>query len=278
MYHIESEFEYKGYPCKVIFKDCGVRFGYVGIEDKNEPLYGVQPEDELFVSIKDVSKDIGKRSPAAIMDILDNKSGHPSVFLYFDVHGCVTFGGHPKEIASSRKTEDNTWYLGFHCGHFMDEIDYDSIEKYFGETAAANIRKQWEKQNEFDKYLDSTLLELSAKEKTIKDTDYVKNECKRLVDQIIEYNDKVTNKKKTKTKENRNMNVEIKRKTNKDTFDTIEQGTVFYIDEEAETPYIKMMDKGQSFNAVNLKTGEPVKVKDSREIYLFGKFKFVGEL
>ena len=51
MYIVESDFEYKGYRCVVIFGDMLYRCGYVGLPE-DHPLYG-----RFFTNYLDIKKE-----------------------------------------------------------------------------------------------------------------------------------------------------------------------------------------------------------------------------
>lgn len=87
----EKRFEYKGFPCVVLFMPFGYRCGYVGI-----------PEDNPWYKLK---RDIEK--------------------IY--CHGGITYQGnrlHGQE-------DENVWWIGFDCGHCFDGADAERAKELY---------------------------------------------------------------------------------------------------------------------------------------------------
>lgn len=94
-YCIERRFEYKGYPCVVIFQLLGYRCGYVGLP-KEHKYYG---------------EDLSASEP--ITNICCN--------------GGITYSA---DYLVGQKDKD-TWWIGFDCGHYWDGLDLDTSLNYF---------------------------------------------------------------------------------------------------------------------------------------------------
>lgn len=168
-YKVESDFEYKGYRCVVVFQEDGHRCGYVGVEI-GHPLYGKDYGDYLDIKKSDMDGEpIGKRGIMPILSFALDEDDRVRMDCYFDVHGGLTYAGADDEYP--RKS--NLWWIGFDCAHYNDAKDFDCMEKYFGDNPHTKIRIELEKQYPTDG-------EVRTKE-------YVEEECKSLVDQIIKY-------------------------------------------------------------------------------------------
>lgn len=114
----EERFEYRGYPCVILFMDMGHRCGYVGV-----PVDVKVDEDDICC------------------------------------HGGITYcSGH----LHGQEDEGIIWY-GFDCAHCDDEQDVEATLDYFG-------KKPY-------------MLSFNGSIKTL---EYCKEECKKIVDQIIE--------------------------------------------------------------------------------------------
>ena len=122
---IEERFDYKGYPCVVMFQPMGFRTGYVGVP-KDSILYG--------------------RNSTVLNTILE-------------CHGGVTY----TERRLFGQDDEDTWWIGFDCGHAWDGYDADMTWKYFRKDISDMKR----------------LYDGEARTK-----EYVENECRSLVEQI----------------------------------------------------------------------------------------------
>lgn len=114
----EERFEYRGYPCVVLFMDLGHRCGYVGVPSN-------------------VHVDIDK----------------------IGCHGGITYG--PDPGLHFQEDDDISW-IGFDTCHYGDGRDVEKVKEYFGRDISG-----------FD---------FGG---TIKTLEYCKEECKKIVDQII---------------------------------------------------------------------------------------------
>lgn len=87
----EKRFEYKGYPCVVLFQGGGYRCGYVGLPKENE-YYNVDYDN---------------------IDI--------------DCHGGLTYS----ESFLYGQADRDTWWIGFDCAHYFDKNDWECVKRYF---------------------------------------------------------------------------------------------------------------------------------------------------
>ena len=91
---IESRFEYRGYPCVVIFQPLGHRCGYVGLPEKNR-FYGLDYNE---------------------IDV--------------DCHGGLTYSSNHLYD----QDDTNTWWIGFDCAHSGDSPDLEAVTEAFGDN------------------------------------------------------------------------------------------------------------------------------------------------
>ena len=174
---IESDFEYKGYRCVTTFTDMGFRCGYVGIPE-GHPLYGKEISSQIKVTMKELCEDeemnqIDNRGIWTILGLPQDEDDRVTLGSYFLVHGGITFAG--GGINSHHPIDSDLWWLGFDCGHYGDCPDYDLLEKTWGDTEIVKYRLQ-------DRCLYEIILDSA-----VRDLEYVQQECKNLVDQIIRY-------------------------------------------------------------------------------------------
>lgn len=177
-YIVEREFEHAGYKCVVVFQEMGHRCGYVGVP-KGSKLYGKSYTDKLDIKLEEV-KDmkIGNRGIIPwFCACLDDKEERVSLDLYFDVHGSLTYSGGGKN--SKYPIKSDLWWLGFDCDHAGDRKDYEYTMKLFPE------------QENRCKYLMRIDREVYGEAGNTKDVirseEYVAEECRRLAEQIREY-------------------------------------------------------------------------------------------
>ena len=176
MYVVESDFEYRGYRCVTTFGDLGHRCGYVGLPE-GHLLYGKNYGDRIPILLRDIQDDpIGKRGImttffASMSDLDENIR----LELYFDVHGSLTYS----DGGGSYPVESVLWWLGFDCGHYNDGKDLDKVMELWGDDPRIQRRVEIEKEYPIDEGC------------PIRELDYVQQECRNLVDQIIEYVDKI---------------------------------------------------------------------------------------
>ena len=91
---LECKFDYKGYPCVVLFMPGAYRCGYVGIPYSH------------------------KLAKKRVVDL-----------GYLNCHGGVTYA----EPSLYDCSDDNTWWIGFDCAHCFDGYDVDAAKQYFGD-------------------------------------------------------------------------------------------------------------------------------------------------
>ncbi len=154
---VEDGGTYKGFEYLTVLNGTGFRCGYVAI-DTEHPLYK------------------------------HNKEGTGDDYPDLDVHGGVTFFEKQHLIESDC---DDKW-IGFDCGHAGDGWDYDLAISRFesvGNSDAAEglrevkkIRKETNEKMEYEHPgFKSTLMGFE----TVKTKDYVINECRKLIDQLV---------------------------------------------------------------------------------------------
>jgi hypothetical protein len=167
-YKVESDFEYKGHRCVVLFQDLGHRCGYVSI-DKTSRLYGKDQSDYLDVNKEELyGEEVGKRSPISILlAALDDDNDSVTIGLYFNVHGGITYCGGGEN--SKYPVKSNYWWFGFDCAHYMDNIDTEKLMEYFPDSKFTKSR------------IENAIMFDSG---YVRYLDYVEQECRNLVDQI----------------------------------------------------------------------------------------------
>lgn len=89
----ENRFEYKGFPCVVLFMPMGYRCGYVGIP-KNNKYYKKKYDD-----------------------------------IQVDCHGGLTYS----EGKLFGQEDKDVWWIGFDCGHFIDGFDSETFYSHYDE-------------------------------------------------------------------------------------------------------------------------------------------------
>lgn len=87
----ETRFEYKGFPCVVLFMPMGYRCGYVGLPENNK--YYKKKYDDIPI----------------------------------DCHCGLTYS----EPGLFGQNDNDTWWIRFDCGHFFDGIDKDTFNKLY---------------------------------------------------------------------------------------------------------------------------------------------------
>ncbi len=178
---VEREFEHAGYKCVVVFTIMGHRCGYVGVP-KESKLYGKNYTDKLNVKMEEMyGKTLGKRGIIPwFCACFDDKEERVGLDLYFDVHGGLTYSGGGKN--SKYPIESDLWWFGFDCIHAGDRKDYEYTMKLF---------PQEEKRC---KDLMRIEREIYGKDgntdEVIRSEEYVAEECKRLAEQIKEYEER----------------------------------------------------------------------------------------
>ena len=143
-WYVETRFEYKGYPCVVIFQRMGHRCGYVGLP-KGHKYYGL----EEFMS-------------EPLCDI--------------ECHWGLTYS---RNYLVGQDDKD-TWWIGFDCAHCTDLNDYETALKYFKDKKSQEyIKNSQNLDNEVRTNVDMYGYDIS-----IKSLGYVMENCIEIVDQI----------------------------------------------------------------------------------------------
>lgn len=131
----EERFEYKGFPCVILFMTLGHRCGYVGVL-KGNTIYG-QCYDEIPINC----------------------------------HGGLTYSS--SELQG--QTDKDIWWIGFDTAHYGDGKDFETAKEiYKYDMQALEEIKTYER------------LDRIMSDGAVRDLDYCKNECKKIVDQLIE--------------------------------------------------------------------------------------------
>lgn len=107
---LEERFNYKGYPCVVLFQPMGFRCGYVGLESGN--------------------KYFGKHYD----------------FIPVDCHCGLTYSDSRLRL----QEDTDKWWIGFDCGHICDGLDIKKTEEYYGFERANTISEHFHYLNEKD--------------------------------------------------------------------------------------------------------------------------------
>ena len=110
----EKRFEYKGYPCVVLFQSLGFRTGYVGLPKKSK--YYKKECD----------------------------------FIPIDCHGGLNYSS----TSLYHQNDEDVWWIGFDCGHACDGYDIEKVEEYFKDDKqvrefAQTMNSYWLKMNVF---------------------------------------------------------------------------------------------------------------------------------
>lgn len=170
-YIVEREFEHSGYKCVVAFGFTGHRCGYVGIP-KSHSLYGKGYQEHL-----DIKKaDIGHREISGVFPLLGayfDEDERIRIEAYFQCHGGITFANGGEN--SHYPIDSDLWWFGFDCGHAGDKPDLKyAIEKFPYYVKELRVSKQIE-----DLYPNEGGV--------IRTEQYVANECKKLAEQLKEF-------------------------------------------------------------------------------------------
>lgn len=100
-----------------------------------------------------------------------------------DVHGGLTFSEHSHLIES----ECNDWWLGFDAGHMIyDKADLEAFEKYYQLN-----KEDYDRIKKMDNLYDNFEKDgFKGVKRTVKDFEFMRNECERLIDQLIDIESK----------------------------------------------------------------------------------------
>lgn len=129
---VEERFEYKGFPCVVLFMPMGYRCGYAGLP-KGHKYYGKE------------------------FDLIP-----------VDCHCGLTYS----DSSLHYQTDTDVWWIGFDCGHCCDGFDLEKLDEYYKDNIQNQIMRDYHK--------------MINEEHEFRTFDYVKNECMKIVDQLLE--------------------------------------------------------------------------------------------
>ena len=96
---VEERFDYKEFPCVILFQPMGYRTGYVGL-NKGHRFYGKDYND-----------------------------------IPIDCHCGLTYS---RSYLYGQEDKD-VWWIGYDCGHICDSRDIDSVKKYYGAKIADDM-------------------------------------------------------------------------------------------------------------------------------------------
>ena len=134
----EERFEYKGFPCVVLFMPMGYRCGYVGLAKDN--IYYKKKYDDIPVNC------------------------HCGLTYSSDsLHG---------------QNDVDRWWIGFDCGHCCDGYDIKTAKQLYKDDKEVLI--QIEIMGATGYYT------ICNAENPIRTLEYCKEQCKSIVDQILE--------------------------------------------------------------------------------------------
>ena len=102
---VEERFEYKGFPCVVLFQSLGFRTGYVGLP-KGHKYYGKEYDS-----------------------------------IPVDCHCGLTYS----DNSLHQQTDTDIWWIGFDCGHCCDGFDLEKLDEYFGNRIENQIMRDYHK-------------------------------------------------------------------------------------------------------------------------------------
>lgn len=150
---------YKGYDYCVTFRSHGSRCAYVAIPSTSPTIEQALSENE-----KDQER------PLYVCGEIEN----------LHVHGGVSFADEPANLIDdellSEKSCGDIW-IGFDAGHVHDMSDIETMKKLGADSVYLDSAQRM---NNLYTRLDAVF------EASVKDKYYMENECKRLIDQIID--------------------------------------------------------------------------------------------
>lgn len=97
---IEKQGEFNNFPYVISFCNLGHRCGYVGLP-KGHKYYGLRESE-----------------------------------IHLNCHGGITYANN--ELLNI--DADNTWWIGFDCGHYPDGIDIKALTEIFGASSVAKLQ------------------------------------------------------------------------------------------------------------------------------------------
>lgn len=149
---VEGGGTYKNYEYLITLNHHGSRCGYVAI-----------PSNHPF---NNCNKHINTYSKEEEIDYND---------LDIDCHGGLTFGSSNHTLKKLLKQSCTDIWIGFDCGHSCDAYDQETFKKYYGQ-------KEYDKSKSF---FDS-MKDIYQHELHIRDFSYVENQCKHIINQLIQ--------------------------------------------------------------------------------------------
>lgn len=122
---IEHQEEYKGMKIVCCWINDSHRCGYVGIADREHPLFGFGYDCEIPEVLKSKWEDIlqGSIGKRGVVDLFCLDLEHPRVGILFDVHGGITYSGG----GDIYPIESDLWWFGFDCAHIGDLTKYSFV-------------------------------------------------------------------------------------------------------------------------------------------------------
>jgi hypothetical protein len=133
----EKRFDYKGFPCVVLLMPMAYRCGYVGIP-KGHKYYGKNYD-----------------------------------YIPIDCHCGLTYS----EKYLYGQLDENTWWIGFDCGHYCDGYDVEAAKKLYADDRQAMTQITLLEQTGY--------YQVCNEDNPIRTLDYCIEQCKRIVDQLI---------------------------------------------------------------------------------------------
>lgn len=144
---VEGGGKHRGYEWLITFNDMGFRCGYVAIS----------PDHRLY------NKDMDEQDEEITV--------HGGVTFYDNSHIAERLIGHPCE---------DKW-IGFDAGHHNDMPDIEKLKECFPYLKETRKDRVIEISNMFEK-----LNRFGIQNSSIKDFEFMKSQCKSIIDQIIE--------------------------------------------------------------------------------------------
>lgn len=158
---VEERFDYKGYPCVVMFTRLGYRTGYVGVQ-----------MDSVFAS----------RSSSVLNTL-------------FSVHGGITYSS----AYLFEQDDKGIWWIGFDCGHAWDGYDLQAAKEYFDEDISDIVNLYEKNEARTKEYVGMECCDLVNQIENLENIgfteldiciEYMKNTCDELNEEIVYYLEK----------------------------------------------------------------------------------------
>lgn len=149
---VEGGGTYQDYEYLIVLNTNGHRCGYVAIPPEHK--YSKTPEEERTF----MGEQLYKHYDYDSLDI--------------QCHGGLTFMSPSHELKDLLDVACNDMWIGFDCGHCYDSCDEEAMRKYYGDELVDNKKSFIHAMN-------------GNSEKTVKNYDYVRNECESIINQLI---------------------------------------------------------------------------------------------